>query len=422
MCRVDTRLWLFGNKPWPAAVVLLAVTLGSACGSDVVDDGPASFVQRDSAGVLISITPGPEAHALLPWQIDSVPNVVIGAGNSPATTLYRVQGLKGLPDGRILVVDGSSAELRFYDTNGQLLQRVGGKGAGPGEFQDPVLVPRPDRRELLLFDEGLPRLQVFSLDGTHESTRRYVAGWPQGNRRAPMGAIGSQALFQSIDAEAFVAQLRKQLEGDGVLLQMELGYYWYDITTAEEVPLNSSTFTTDETYTVGGHGEAIPFALRPSAAVTEDGALITDGRAYEIRAYDTQGRLSRIYRIDQPGQPVTEEILDAKIELEAAAREDRSTQDIEMVYDEVPIPDTLPVFESLQVDEPGWIWAELYRWRPEEARTWMVFDTAGRAHGVIRTPAGLEIGYIGRDYILGVWRDELDIEYVSRYSLRRSDS
>lgn len=156
--------------------------------------------------------------------------------------------------------------------------------------------------------------------------------------------------------------------------------------------------------------------------MTEEGALITDGRSYEIRAYDTQGRLSRIYRIDQPDQPVTEEMVDAKIELEAAAREKRSREYIEMVYDEVPMPDTLPAFESLQVDELGWVWAELYRWRPEEARTWMVFDTAGRAPGIIRTPAHLEIGTIGRDYILGVWRDELDVEYVHRYSLQRSGS
>ena len=32
-------------------------------------------------------------------------------------------------------------------------------------------------------------------------------------------------------------------------------------------------------------------------------------------------------------------------------------------------------------------------------------------------PANLEIWQIGHDYVLGVWSDELDVEYVRRHAL-----
>jgi len=34
-------------------------------------------------------------------------------------------------------------------------------------------------------------------------------------------------------------------------------------------------------------------------------------------------------------------------------------------------------------------------------------------------PPGLEVHWIGRDAILGVWQDELDVEYVHRHRLTR---
>jgi hypothetical protein len=35
----------------------------------------------------------------------------------------------------------------------------------------------------------------------------------------------------------------------------------------------------------------------------------------------------------------------------------------------------------------------------------------------VRTPADLRVFAIGRDWLLGVWQDELDVEYVRAYGL-----
>lgn len=67
------------------------------------------------------------------WEVDSLPDLVIGGGDS-AELFHRVRGITGLPVGGVLVVDAGSAELRFFDSQDELLDRTGGRGEGPGEF------------------------------------------------------------------------------------------------------------------------------------------------------------------------------------------------------------------------------------------------------------------------------------------------
>jgi hypothetical protein len=91
----------------------------------------------------------------------------------------------------------------------------------------------------------------------------------------------------------------------------------------------------------------------------------------------------------------------------------------ERVFGKMTIPETLPAFRSLKVDAMGWLWAELYEWDPTLPPKWMVFDLDGRARGTLTTPKGLVVESIGADYILGIWIDDLGIEFVRRYALNR---
>jgi hypothetical protein len=83
------------------------------------------------------------------------------------------------------------------------------------------------------------------------------------------------------------------------------------------------------------------------------------------------------------------------------------------------IPETMPTFESLLVDDEGWLWAKVYEFDPARPSAWVVFDPSGRARGSIETPAGLRVHQIDRDFILGVWTDEVGAEHVRRYRIDR---
>ena len=86
---------------------------------------------------------------------------------------------------------------------------------------------------------------------------------------------------------------------------------------------------------------------------------------------------------------------------------------------ELPIRDTLPAIQSLLVDSRGWLWAEAFDLDSAQPKEWMVFDPEGEAQGVVWTPPGLEVESIGEDFILGVWLDEFDVEYIRLYRLNR---
>jgi hypothetical protein len=81
-------------------------------------------------------------------------------------------------------------------------------------------------------------------------------------------------------------------------------------------------------------------------------------------------------------------------------------------------PTLSPLFASLLADSEGNVWVDGSRGPGEEGLTkWTVFDPAGRWITDVTTPEGLRLTWIDSDRILGVWRDELGVEYVRVYSL-----
>lgn len=149
---------------------------------------------------------------------------------------------------------------------------------------------------------------------------------------------------------------------------------------------------------------------------------MTDGQTPEIREYDTDGRLRRIFRVHTPARAVTERMTNAWFESRAAQDPRFSGSEWRAGFesDGLRVPDSLPVFGSLIVDASGFLWAELYQWEPSTPPVWVVFDSQGRARGTVQTPLGLEIHDIGDDSVVGVWRDSLGVEYVRQHHLSRN--
>jgi hypothetical protein len=50
---------------------------------------------------------------------------------------------------------------------------------------------------------------------------------------------------------------------------------------------------------------------------------------------------------------------------------------------------------------------------------WRVFDPSGIWLGTVTLPARFNPMDIGKDYVLGLWRDEDDVEHIRIYRLRK---
>jgi hypothetical protein len=88
----------------------------------------------------------------------------------------------------------------------------------------------------------------------------------------------------------------------------------------------------------------------------------------------------------------------------------------------VELPERKPAYGRLIVDADDNLWVAEYERHRDAMNRWNVFDPDGRWLGAVSTPAGLMIHEIGSDYLLGVRRDEFDVEYVQLYELRRGES
>ena len=91
------------------------------------------------------------------------------------------------------------------------------------------------------------------------------------------------------------------------------------------------------------------------------------------------------------------------------------------MFEEMPRHETYPAYRSIRADREGRIWLEDSRGPGDETRWWTVFSPEGHALGRVRMPDGFTVFEIGSDYVLGLVRDELEVERVRLHRLTRSE-
>ncbi len=389
------------------------VSLTAAGSARSMDSGLQSVV-RDSAGVTIVENERPAAGTRLGWRIGPEPTLSIGAvEGDPAYELFRVADATRLPDGRIVVANAGSAELRMFDETGAHLGTWGGEGEGPGEFGrgGPSGVGRWPGDSILASDTYARRFSVFDANGEHGRTTalpdpffRLIGVLPGGKL-----FVGTVSSFRPPDGEF----------PDGVA-RIELAY-----GLAEADGRSPSTLGTHPGAEWAANAEEMsvrphPFSRSPIYAVWGELVVIGANDRYEIRAYATDGGLRRLVRRDHDARRPTRADLDAYFarRYENLSGEERSARMAEVA--DMTLTEAFPAFNTIRVDELAHLWVEEYRQPGETGRTWTVFDPAGRVLGFMETPPGLRVFEIGPDYILGAAYDEFRIEYVQLWPLDRS--
>jgi len=394
------------------AAALAAVVVIAACeGSPSPEALP--FTLSDSAGVELAMSPADSALLPTGWTVDPEPDLVLGDPDF----FYQIQGVRGFPDGGVLVVDGGSRELRFYDPSGQRRAVVGGEGQGPGEFIDPVLVPQVGLDSIVIFDTRLIRFSVYSTSGVLSRVKPIEQGRPYGGR-APLGAVGIQHLLMD----------RRGTEGgpetptpDEGLVRTVRGFLWYDATDGTRVRLDSLTANFIY-YERGSMRWLFPFVPLGSAVTTATGAYVSLGD--DIQAIDTSGRTVRRIRVDGLARTPTDADLRAYADWMRVDRpylyESVGPDDWKAELERRSGPTRVPAFDRVLVDANALLWARVYQIDPRVEQTWIVFEDSGRPLGSVRIPGGVDVRWIGARAVLGVVTDEFDVEYVHRYPLRRS--
>lgn len=383
-----------------------------ACGGDDDGGGPQSTV-RDSAGVTIVENRSPLPDSRLGWRVGPEATVSIGtAEGDPAYELFRVGGAMRLSDGRIVVANAGTGELRVYDPNGVHLASWGGQGDGPGEFGAMApsgLEPWPGD-SLMARDPFSGRISIFSMDGTFGRALRLEGGYQSVVGPLPDGSVFAATLTTFERGEPGTSEIIRPdveygiLQADGSV-QRDLGAYrgseLYMVNTVDGSPFP----------------RPYPFRRRSFEFTWGDLVVIATNDRYEIRAYRPDGSLARIVRRDHEVRAPTRGDL-----RDVVARQNPDRPEALDEVGDMPLVEAFPAFASVRVDRLGYLWVREYRLPGERHRLWTVFDPEGRVLGLVEMPGSFTVEEIGEEYILGTRDDELDIEYVESWSLDRSGS
>ncbi len=372
---------------------------------------------RDSADVRIVENTEPLSDSRLSWRIGPQPSVSIGTleGDEPYMLHYTFDATR-LHDGRIVVANGGTNELRVFDPSGVHVETWGGEGGGPGEFTDLSQVDPWPGDSIIAWHAPRFGIAVFDAQGNHgrtfalvhdEATSPMLRFWPEHATRD--GLILATHRPHGSGADTIVVQLR---DGEG------------------RVRSSFGTHPGNEPYI---HAEGTDramlfmktFGREPVWASCGDQVVIGDTRSYQFRVFRADGSLARILRRDHIPRPPRPDEVEAYIEGQLAVNMPASEADSQRLrrqFQSVPVAEHFPAFASVMCDAAGHLWVEEYESLREERRAplWTVFDPEGRALGFVETPKDLSIYEIGQDYILGQVHDELDVERVQVWPLDRS--
>ncbi|HEU0077615.1 MAG TPA: hypothetical protein VFQ76_08210 [Longimicrobiaceae bacterium] len=150
-----------------------------------------------------------------------------------------------------------------------------------------------------------------------------------------------------------------------------------------------------------------------------DRVVVGSNHAYELAVYSPEGTLERLIRREQDPRPVTGRDFEAAVAASLDGMDAEWRDRMEAVYEAMPRPATMPFYSALLVDDGENLWVKDFEVPPDRASTWTVFDPRGRMLGGVAVPDRFRPTHIGADFVLGVWQDELDVQYVQMFALEK---
>ena len=458
---------LFVRRPPARALLLLACTLTfAACGDDRGSDArPETGAQglreepggtagiEDREGTLDTRRPSGEPDVVAGradesedqtlhggdddpgsqdlfqrWRLSEEPGVVIGgADERDGYLLHQVAAATRLGDGRIVVANGGSLELRYYDAEGKHLLSAAGEGEGPGELKPPL--------------DHFTRLPGDSI--------LVASFWSGFIRFGPDGEYASSIPYELPPRGRCWQFAGNDLLPDGSLLLRYMG---------------TSRFTeTDEPCPELGEGRPLVVFGRyvPGTAMGIDTIAVLPGFEWTGSPYDQHAyprdlvfgiaddRLylgdtgsDRILVISFAGDtlgtlPAPFEPAPVPADARANPFEDVTVSDGERAWSEritYMYPDHYPRYGRLVAAPGDRVWVMAYpplkkpvypqelvyaigTHRLSEGARWRVVDADGLFVAEVRTPPNFFLLEVGDDYVLGLHKDELHRESVRVYRL-----
>ena len=396
---------------------------------------PVHTIHTDSAGIPIATAIEPLWGSDEGWTVESEPLLEIGTITGALEYQFTdVVAAVRLSNGDIVVAERAASELRSYDAAGNFLWRAGRSGEGPGEFRSLDFVGTTAGDSLVTYDGALLRVQLFDPQG--RVARSYRVAITEGEAPGQVtladkavGVVDGLLIMRFIDPgdEVPIGVVRWPLERVAALDLADGGVRSLVVVPGEEQVVRARE---DE----GLSQRTVVFFKGPEYGAAAGRLAVIDTGAWSVRLISPRdGATTAVLRREVAPREATNALfelhLDGIVKIAFADPDQTAPERIaglRRMWRGFPRAPHLPVLRSIHVDGTGHLWLQPYYVAGADPPPFEILAPDGTWLGSITLPPGLHRAFIqyqahymeiGDDYVLGVWTDELDVQYVRMYRI-----
>jgi hypothetical protein len=417
---------MFGRLPSCDVSRMKLGVIALVCLHVLVSSTSASQSTRDSAGIRIVTNNKPSWTAQQQLRLAATPSLIIGDRDEAPYLLSRVRNPFYLSDGRIVLANAESNELRVYDAKGTYLRAIGRSGDGPGEFRGIEKITRLAGDTIAVF-HGRSDISLFT--GTGTFIRRLSMPRPTDGNGRPTSLTNALLMLNGGARLVMTAPMRPSVGTVGTRFDAKAEHTLVALDNSIIHELGNLPFM--ESIVEKDGARYVWLCATEITASNGTSFYLGYGTEYSIRRYSSRGKLEQIIRRAWTPQKLR------KSDIETFLNEwllrwskkpgpERERDRADMLDD--PYAQLLPAFSAMIVDNTGKLWVRSPK--PIDAAVagfltdysigpsvWSVFGADGRWLGDVTMPARFTPTDIGSDFVLGVARDDDGVPTVARYKL-----
>lgn len=393
-----------------ATPALLLLAFAAACGPGA---SPSGVLARDSAGIAIVSSTAQAVREAPVWRLSDTAQVEIGGVDArPGEELHRVAGAAWLPDGRVVIANAGTGQLRFHAADGRLLASAGRTGGGPGEFRAMQWMAVGAGDSVLVYDPPQGRISVFDAAGNIARTFR-LEGDGDPLLLAPAGLFA--------DGTLLVRGIRSMTAPGAGTVRDSATYLRFarngaPLDTLATLPHGMRRVTQE-----GDMRVVLDAPLAPGASVAVDGPGVwyASGGAPQVDRLSPRGVLVRSVRWDAGDLRLSAAEAERFRRERTEAADPRRRPAVARAMADAPLPDAVPAISGLVAGADGELWVRPHPRPGQDSVTWLVLREDGRIRARVPLPTRTRVLDVARDSVLVVEPDADDVERVRSRAIRR---
>lgn len=311
-----------------------------------------------------------------------------------------------LPDSTVAVLDRQARHVQVFDRSGRLVRTLGREGEGPGEFLDPIQV-EASGNTLAVWDWRIRRVTLFDLANDSVRTISISLLNPHGRfgRRSSgdfafsetTRDVGPREQASWMHRMAVVVTSPSGADQDTLVRIADREARWVD-RSARRIGFPVFTPSAEMAVSAG----TIWIARGDSARLVRIGAARVDTVRWDwpLRRVEAEDVRRHQERILNASHPTRRRLWEREFEI-------------------MPVSEFFPAVSDLASDDQGGVWVGAYRRLGDPLRRWARVEQGG-VTCELDLPASFTILAGAKTWILGVAKDEFDVERVELWSVDRA--